>query len=95
MSQAVMNGLVAVIDIILNMIQLMILASILIGWIGGDPGNPIVRAIREITEPMYRPFRKLTRNIPGPFDWAPMIILLIIVFLQRGIIPYLRLMTMG
>ncbi len=95
MSQAVMNGLLAVLDIVLNMLQLVIIASALISWIGGDPSNPIVRAIREMTEPMYRALRPLTRKLSSTIDFAPFVILLFIVFMQRGIIPYLRLKAMG
>jgi YggT family protein len=86
------NGVAMVVDIILNMMQLLIVASIIISWVGADPNNQIVTAIRTITEPMFRPIRKLTRNFPGPLDWAPMILMLIIVFVQVGVVPYIRLL---
>lgn len=86
------NGVAMVIEIILNVIQLLILASIIISWVGADPSNQIVVAIRTFTEPLYRPIRKLTSNFPGPLDWAPMILLLIIIFLQVGIVPYIRML---
>ena len=86
------NGVAMVVDIILNMMQLLIVASIIISWVGADPNNQIVTAIRTITEPMFKPIRKLTRNFPGPLDWAPMILMLIIVFVQVGVVPYIRLL---
>jgi YggT family protein len=86
------NGVAMVVDIILNMMQLLIVASIIISWVGADPNNQIVNAIRTITEPMFKPIRKLTRNFPGPLDWAPMILMLIIVFVQVGVVPYIRLL---
>jgi YggT family protein len=73
------------------MMQLLIVASIIISWVGADPNNQIVTAIRTMTEPMFRPIRKLTKSFPGPIDWAPMILMLIIVFLQVGVVPYIRL----
>lgn len=85
------NGVAMVVDIILNMMQLLIVASIIISWVGADPNNQIVTAIRTMTEPMFRPIRKLTKNFPGPLDWAPMILMLIIVFIQVGVVPYIRL----
>lgn len=85
------NGVAMVVDIILNMMQLLIVASIIISWVGADPSNQIVTAIRTMTEPMFRPIRKLTKNFPGPLDWAPMILMLIIVFIQVGVVPYIRL----
>lgn len=85
------NGVAMVVDIVLNMMQLLIVASIIISWVGADPNNQIVTAIRTMTEPMFRPIRKLTKSFPGPIDWAPMILMLIIVFIQVGVVPYIRL----
>jgi YggT family protein len=85
------NGIAMVVDIVLNMMQLLIVASIIISWVGADPNNQIVTAIRTMTEPLFRPIRKLTKSFPGPIDWAPMILMLIIVFIQVGVVPYIRL----
>ena len=83
------NGLAFVLDLIFNLVQLLVIASIIISWVNADPGNPIVRTIRAVTEPLYRPLRRLTSRIPGPLDFAPLILILIIVFLQKSLIPYL------
>ena len=83
------NGFAFVLDLVLNLVQLLVIASIIISWVNADPYNPIVRTVTSITEPLYRPFRRLTSRIPGPFDWAPLILILVIVFLQKSLIPYL------
>ena len=83
------NGLAFVLDLIFNLVQLLVIASIIISWLNADPYNPIVRTITSITEPIYRPLRRLTSRIPGPLDFAPLILILIIVFLQKSLIPYL------
>jgi YggT family protein len=75
---------------VLNMIQLVVFASVIISWLNAPPNNQIVGMVRAITEPMYRPLRKMTRRFGGPIDWAPLIIILVIVFLQRSIVPWLR-----
>lgn len=85
-----LNGLAAVLDIVLQLLTLLVIASWIVSMVGADPHNPIVAAIRSTTEPMYRPFRKLASKLPGPLDWAPMMLLLVIVFVQRGIVPLLR-----
>ncbi len=85
-----LNGVAHVLDIILNMAQLLVIASIVVSWVGADPHNQIVTMVRSMTEPLYKPFRSLTKGLPGPFDWAPMIVLLVITFIQYGLIPYLR-----
>ncbi len=86
------DGIARVLEIVLNMVQLLVIASVLVSWVGADPNNQIVAVVRNITEPMYRPFRRLTRNLPGPIDWAPMIVLLIVVFCQYGVIPHIHML---
>lgn len=93
MTGAMLNGLTGVIEVVLNLIQLLVIASIAISWVGADPNNQIVRFIVASTEPLYKPFRKIARKIPGPIDWAPMFVILIIVFFHRGILPYLRMLA--
>ena len=83
------NGLAFLLDLIFNLVQLLVIASIIISWVNADPYNPIVRTITSITAPLYRPLRRFTSRIPGPFDWAPLVVILIIVFLQKSLIPYL------
>lgn len=68
--------------VVLRMVQILVFASVLISWVGADPNNQMVQMVRSITEPLFRPFRKITRNIPGPLDWAPLTVLLIIVFVE-------------
>jgi len=68
--------------IALRMIQILVFASVLISWVGADPNNQMVQMVRSITEPLFRPFRRITRNIPGPLDWAPLTLLLVIVFVE-------------
>jgi len=82
MSVALAAGIAKIANILFNMVQIIVIASVLIGWLSADPRNPIVQMIQRITEPMYRPFRRITKGIPGPIDWAPMIIILIVIFLQ-------------
>ena len=85
------NGIHAVLSLILGMLQILVLASIIASWIG-DPNHQIVAMIRSMTEPLYRPIRRLTRGLPGPFDWAPMILMLVIVFVDRGVLPYIKML---
>lgn len=86
------HGVVYVLDLILNMIEVLVIASVLISWVGADPSNQLVTIVRNLTEPLYRPFRRLTRNLPGPIDWAPMIVILLLVFIKVGVLPYIMML---
>jgi YggT family protein len=83
------------VDLFCNMAQVVVISSIIISWLGADQYNPIVQLIRNITEPMYRPFRRMTQGFSGPIDLAPMIILFIITGIQRGVLPYLKIMLLN
>lgn len=85
MTAGIVQGLAAVINFFLSAIQLLVFASIIVSWVG-DRSNQVVVMIINITEPIYRPLRVLTRKIPGPFDWAPMFVMAIIIFAQLAIV---------
>ena len=84
MDAAIAQGLAGVISFILSVVQILVLASIVVSWVG-DPNNQIVQMIYSVTEPIYRPIRRYTNKIPGPFDWAPIVVILIIIFLQKSL----------
>lgn len=80
-----------VIDLVLNLAQVLVIASVLISWVGADPYNPLVQTIKKLTDPLYKPFRGLNERLNLPIDLSPLILLLIITTLQRGLMPALKL----
>lgn len=95
MPNALIGMISFILDLVLNMAQVVVIASVIISWVGADPYNPIVQLIRNLTEPLYRPFRRMTENFSGPIDLAPLIVLLIIATIQKGILPYLKMMLIN
>ncbi len=89
MGGALLDGLAAVVNMFAQMIQLLVIASVIVSWVG-DRSNPIVQMIYNITEPIYRPLRRLTSRIPGPFDWAPMVVLALVILVQKVMEAMLR-----
>lgn len=80
-------GIAGVLDFALNVYLYIIIGSAIISWVNADPWNPIVRAIRSATDPL---FRRLRRMLPflssGGIDFSPLVVLAIIVFLQRFVV---------
>jgi YggT family protein len=61
-----------------------IIIRALISWVNPDPWNPIVRFLYQVTEPVLRPIR---RRLPfAGIDLSPMVVILIIYFLQRFLV---------
>lgn len=89
MLQSLLSGLIAIIPMFFNLLQILILLSMVITWVNADPYNSYVQLIRRLTEPMYRPFRKWTDRIGGPFDLAPLVVIFLLVFIQNAVYSYL------
>lgn len=79
-------ALAKVIDIVLTVYMWIIVARALVSWVNPDPYNKIVIFLYRITEPVLRPIRRIIPRHSLPVDFAPLIVLLIILFLQYFLI---------
>ncbi|MFD2238709.1 YggT family protein [Aureimonas populi] len=90
-----MLALIQVILIVLDILWWLVIASAVLSWLYAfnivNPRNQFVGAIGEflyrITEPVYRPIRRILPNFGG-IDLSPLVVLLLIVFLQQFILIY-------
>jgi YggT family protein len=75
---------------LLNIYSWIIIASALISWVSPDPRNPIVLFLRQVTEPVLSPVRRLLPPWKtGGLDFSPVIVLLAIQFVERVLLPIL------
>ena len=83
-----LDALAVVISYLLTIYMWIIIIRALISWVNPDPYNPIVRFLYQITEPVLYPIR---RRLPfmGGIDLSPIVVLLIIVFLQAFLVKTL------
>ncbi|MHB8138549.1 MAG: YggT family protein [Smithellaceae bacterium] len=84
-----------VIEIILTVYMWIIIARALISWVNPDPYNKIVVFLYRVTEPVLRPIRKIIPRHNMPIDFAPLVVLLIIFFLQVFLVQTLIQMAQG
>lgn len=82
------DALATIISYILTIYMWIIIIRALISWVNPDPYNPVVRFLYQITEPVLYPIR---RRLPfmGGIDLSPIVVLLIIVFLQAFLVKTL------
>jgi YggT family protein len=85
-----LNGLAVVVDMVLNMAMWMMIISALISWVNPDPFNPIVRFLHAVTHPMLKPIRRFVPPIGGKIDISPIILIIIIAFLQAFLVGSMR-----
>lgn len=74
-----------VLAMILNVYQFIIIGAVIISWVNPDPNNPIVRFLRQVTEPV---FSRVRRFLPAAMfrwgiDFTPLIVLILIVVLNE------------
>ena len=73
---------------LLGLYSWVIIAAALITWVSPDPRNPVVRFLRQVTEPVLAPVRRLLPPWKtGGLDFSPLIVILAIQFVERVILP--------
>src|SRR5271157_2474609 len=75
-------ALAKVIDIALTIYMWIIIFRALISWVNPDPYNQIVIFLYRFTEPVLRPIRKILPMRNVGIDFSPVIVILVIIFLQ-------------
>jgi YggT family protein len=92
-----MIELLSFISYLLQLYIYILIAAAVLSWLVAfnvvNPRNPIVATVGEfldrITEPVLRPVRNILPNLGG-IDISPVIVILIIFFIQVVIIPNLQ-----
>lgn len=85
----ILNGLAVVIDMLLSFMLMVVFVYALLSWVNPDPNNPIVRFLRQTSEPMLRPIRRYVPLLGGSVDLSPIVLILLIYFLKAVIGPTL------
>jgi YggT family protein len=82
------TALGSVVYYVLELYMYIVIARALISWVNPDPWNPIVQFLEKVTEPALAPLRRMIGWRLG-IDVSPIILILIIIFLQKFIVPSL------
>jgi len=85
-----LDALSTIVDFVLSVYMWIILISAVLSWVNPDPYNPIVRTIRSLTEPIYSKIRRFIPTVYGNIDFAPVITILIIMFLKIFLVETLH-----
>ncbi|MDX1387154.1 MAG: YggT family protein [bacterium] len=77
-----------VLSMILTVYTWIIIGAVIISWVNPDPYNPIVRFLRQVTEPV---FMQVRRFLPRAMfrigiDFTPLIVLILIVVIQQLVV---------
>jgi YggT family protein len=90
-----MMALAGIVDFILTAYMWIIIGRAIISWVNADPYNPIVRFLYEATEPLLSRIRSFLPLSMGGIDFSPMILIMVIMFLQSFLVPTMKQIAMG
>jgi len=79
-------GVATILDFVLGVYKWVVIIAALLSWVNPDPYNPIVRFLYAVTEPVFRPIRRLIGYRLGPIDISPIIVILAIIFIQSFLV---------
>lgn len=82
MINAFLGSIFTVILTVVTLYKWVIIISALLTWVRPDPYNPIVQMLYRLTEPAYALVRRFIPTVFGGMDLAPMIVILILIFLE-------------
>ncbi|RQD61793.1 MAG: YggT family protein [Desulfonatronovibrio sp. MSAO_Bac4] len=85
-----LTAIISVADTLLSLYFWIVIISALLSWVNPDPYNPIVRILRNLTEPVFNQVRRLIpfTNIGG-IDLSPVVVLIAIQFTRTFLIQTL------
>ncbi len=90
-----MMAIAQLVDFLLTAYMWIIIGRAVISWVNADPYNPIVRFLFDVTEPLLSRIRRLLPMSMGGIDFSPMILIMVIMFLQSFLVPTLKHLAMG
>jgi YggT family protein len=87
-------ALFGIADLLLRVAMYVIIIQAILSWLvafnvinlHNDFMRSVLRALDRMTEPLYRPFRKILPDFGG-LDFSPMIVLLLIIMLKDYLLP--------
>ena len=80
------EAIARIIDMGLTLYMWLIIIRALISWVNPDPYNPIIRFLYSVTEPVLYQVRRLIPIKGLGIDFAPVIVVLVIIFLQTFLV---------
>lgn len=85
--QNVLMAVVSVLSTLLNLYFWIVIVAAVITWVRPDPYNPIVRALRMMTEPAFYYVRKwMPFTYRTGLDFSPVVVLLAIQLVDQIIV---------
>lgn len=85
-----LGAIASILSMVLTLYFWIVIISAVLSWVNPDPYNPIVRTLRNLTEPVfYRIRRTFPFVVISGIDLSPIVVILGIQFLERFLVASL------
>lgn len=86
----VLGAVAWLVDMAFNVLMLAILLNALLSWFRLDHGNPAAQLLERVSNTVCNPIRRLFPTVASGIDFAPMIAMIALMFLQKILVPTLQ-----
>jgi YggT family protein len=87
----VLLALARILRLLINLYTFIVGAAVIISWVNPDPYNPIVRFLRQATEPVFAQVRRFMPR--AAFQWridiTPLVVLILLMIVDTVLIGLL------
>ncbi|MBR2111696.1 YggT family protein [Helicobacter sp. TUL] len=84
-----LQAIATIASMLLNLYIWILIIATLISWVRPDPYNPIVQVLYRLSEPVFARVRKLIPTNIGGLDFAPLIVIVALKFIDLTLIQIL------
>lgn len=90
-----LKAIVVTLSFLITPYKWVVIIACLLSWVAPDPRNPVVRILRQLTEPVFAFIR---RHLPQSLwmtgiDFSPIIVILVLVLFESVVIQYLSVLS--
>lgn len=84
------GAIATILDFLLQALLIVIIINAILSWVRPDPNNPIVRFLEAVSDAVCNPIRRMFPTVVSGLDLAPLIAIIVIVFVQRFVVRSLH-----
>ena len=80
-----------VLALIINIYTFVIIGAVLISWVNADPYNPIVKILRQLTQPVFLLVKRILPRVLrySRIDISPLIVLILLMLIETVAVGFL------
>ena len=85
-----LSAVATILNFLISALMLVVFVNALLSWVRPDPGNPIVMFLDRVSDLVCNPIRRLIRTTFSGFDFAPLVAILVLWFIQQFVVKTLQ-----